>query len=400
MGKVVILGAAGAVGSVATRTLIEHGGFDGVVAADIDLQRLEGLASGWPGTVRTAHVDGGDPGSVRAVVDGADVVLNCIGPFYRSVKSVLGAVLELGIDYVDICDDVDVTLEILDWDERARQAGVTALVGMGASPGVTNLFARYVADQLLDTCTTIDIFHTHGGEPLEGPGVIAHRFHCMSIDIPMFLDGRLTHVRYFEPDGVALRQTFDFPLVGDDVPIYPYPHPEQVTLPRHLAVERVTNKGSVLPLPYYELTAELCRLGLADKEPLDVGGTKVSPHDFATAFVIRERERILAEEDFGEQRGCISVVVTGTKDGTDLEYRMHMASVGQALGAGTGVPAALGAMLLHRGRVRGPGVLPPEAAVDPVEFLALVADLPSLTEQASTFVEEVRPDGSVTRLPL
>ena len=132
---------------------------------------------------------------------------------------------------------------------------------MGASPGATNLLAKYIADTQLDETDSIDIFHCHGGEPIEGPGVIGHRFHCMSIDIPMFLDGQLKYVRYFGEDGMALRQTFDFPVLGP-TPIYPYPHPEQVTLPRYLQVRQVTNKGSVLPIEYYQLTSELCRLGL------------------------------------------------------------------------------------------------------------------------------------------
>ncbi len=353
--------------------------------------------------VSAVAVDVTDPAGVQDAVRGCDVVLNCVGPFYRSVKTVLPAVLDLGIDYVDVCDDVDVTLELLELDQVARGAGVTALIGMGASPGVTNLFAKYLADHLLDACESVDVFHTHGGEAVEGPGVIGHRFHCMSIDIPMFLDGELRTVRYFEDDGIALRQTFDFPLIGDDIPIFPYPHPEQVTLPRHLDLRRVTNKGSVLPIEYYELTAELCRLGITATDPIEVDGHPVTPYDFAVAFLLRERKRILAEADFGEQRGCISVVVAGTKDGKRREYRMHMASSGRALGEGTGIPAALGVVLMQQGRVTGPGVLPPEAGVVPDDFLTLADELGVLGDgdgATTMFVEEVAPDGTATRLDL
>jgi len=399
--KVVVLGGAGAVGSQAVRTLAEHGGFDEVVIADWNLARAQELATeiGRAG-VTAAGVDVMDPDGVANLVRGSDIVLNCVGPFYRSVKTVLSTVLDLGINYVDVCDDVDVTNEILEWDARAKAAGVTALIGMGSSPGVTNLFAKFVVDQMLDECETVDIFHTHGGEPIEGPGVIGHRFHCMSIDIPMFLEGELRTVKYFEPDGIALRQTFDFPLVGDGIPVFPYPHPEQLTLPRFIKLQRVTNKGSVLPIPYYELTAEMCRLGLSSKDPVSVGDQSVVPYDFATAFLIRERDRILAETNFGEQRGCISVVVTGKKDGEPREFRLHMASASKALGEGTGIPAAIGTMLVHRGKASSAGVLPPEALLDATDFLGLVAQLPSLTSSASTFIEEVLPDGTVKQMPL
>ncbi|NOX57967.1 MAG: saccharopine dehydrogenase, partial [Planctomycetes bacterium] len=276
MHKVIVLGGCGAVGSVAVRTLTQMGEWSEILIGDINLQQAQCIASEFDDErLRAVHVDAMNPASITAAIAGCDIVLNCVGPFYKSVKIILETVLDAGIDYVDVCDDVDVTLEILDWDERAKKSGTIALIGMGASPGTTNLFAKFIADNFLDECESVDIFHTHGGEPVEGPGVIGHRFHCMSIPIPMFLDGQLKYVQYFEDDGIALRQTFDFPMVGKEIPIFPYPHPEQVTLPRYIDLKQVTNKGSVLPMEYYPLTAEVCRLGLASREPVDVQGQSV-----------------------------------------------------------------------------------------------------------------------------
>jgi saccharopine dehydrogenase (NAD+, L-lysine-forming) len=346
-----------------------------------------------------------DKPSVKQAVRGSDVVLNCVGPFYTTVKPILAAVMESGINYVDVCDDVDVTIDLLDMDASIKQAGITALIGMGSSPGLTNVVAKFAATALLDTTDSVDIFHTHGGEPFEGPGVIEHRFHCMSIPIPMYLDGKLQYVNYFEPDGLALRQTFNFPYIGE-TPIYPYPHPEQITLPRYLKLLRVTNKGSVLPEAYYNLTGEVCRLGLASKEPVQVKGQTVVPYDFAIAFIIRERDRILKETNFGGQRGCVSVIVRGTKDGKTLEYRFHMASTSQALGEGTGIPAAMGAILMQQGKVQGKGVLPPEACLNAFEFLGMATKMFAKdaatkgSTQDSFIIEEVDELGRSTRIKI
>jgi saccharopine dehydrogenase (NAD+, L-lysine-forming) len=307
------------------------------------------------------------------------------------------------VNYVDVCDDVDATLDILQLDEAARARGVTALIGMGASPGVTNLLARFAAEGMLDETDSIDIFHAHGGEPFEGAGVVAHRFHCMSVDIPMFLDGELRYVKYFEPSGIALREKFDFPVLGPGLQLYPYPHPEQITLPRHLKLRQVTNKGTVLPQEYYDLTRDICQLGLHRKEPLAVGGVPVSPHDFAIAFILDEREKILARTGFGRQRGCCSVVARGRKRGRPLEIRFHMASESQALGEGTGLPAALGALLMLEGKVKGPGVMPPEACVAPLDFLARVPRITSLMHEgeqggrfAGLLVQRIDENGKIT----
>jgi len=402
MSKVVVLGGCGAVGSVAVSTLAGQATFSEVLIGDMNVAKARELAASIGGQVSVAQVDASNPQSVKQAVAGADVVLNCVGPFYKTVNTILGAVIEAGINYVDICDDVDVTLEILGLDAAAKSAGVTAVIGMGASPGVTNLLAKFLASTQLDEADSIDIFHCHGGEAIEGPGVIGHRFHCMSIDIPMFLDGKLQYVKYFGEDGIALRQTFTFPVLGE-VPLYPYPHPEQVTLPRYLKVRQVTNKGSVLPIAYYRLTAELCRLGLSSREPVDVNGQPVTPYDFAVAYVIRERDRILRETNFGSVRGCMSVVVKGRKDGQPRELRVHISSKAGGLGEGTGIPAAIGAILLQQGKIAGQGVLPPEACIDPSEFLALASQFFARGGSGGggdVLFESVAADGAVTTMKL
>ena len=408
MAKVVVLGGCGAVGSVAVETLAGQDIFSEVVIGDHAVDKARQLADRIASSkVSAAFVDAFDPGTIRKAIQGADVVLNCIGPFYSTVKPILSAVIEAGINYVDICDDVDVTLEILDMDGEAKAKNITALIGMGSSPGATNLLARLAHDTLLDETEAIDIFHTHGGEAVEGEGVIGHRFHCMSIDIPMYLEGELTYVRYFEPDGMALRQTFDFPVIGREVPIYPYPHPEQVTLPRYLTLRQVTNKGSVLPNEYYNLIRDLCGLGLAETEPIDVKGRQVVPYDFAVAYILKERERILRETGFNRPCGCCSVIARGKKDGLAREYRFHMASRSQALGEGTGIPAAMGVMLMAMGKVRGTGVMPPEACVEPMDFVNLLSKVMKLDarkEDGDSFggviVEMVDEHGTVTKLDI
>ena len=95
------------------------------------------------------------------------------------------------------------------------------------------------------------------------------------------------------------------------------------------------------------------------------------PYDFAVAHLLKERERILKETNFGHRRGAISVAVKGKKDNKDLEYRIHGVSTKQALGEGTGIPAAIGAIFMQQGKIRGKGVLPPEGCMKPREFLDL-----------------------------
>lgn len=404
--KVVVLGGCGAVGSVAVKTLAGMDTFSKVIIADINIERARALAQTTAGT-EAVFVDAGNRQSIRDAVAGAGLVVNCIGPFYKTVKTILKTVIEEKIDYVDVCDDVDVTKSILEMDQDAKAAGITAVIGIGSSPGATNLLAKFAADNLLDETEAIDIFHAHGGEPKEGEGVIGHRFHCMRIDIPMFLDGRLQYVKFFEPDGKALRTTFDFPMIGKNIQVYPYPHPEQITLPKYIPVKRVTNRGTVLPDEYFALTMDICRLGLDSQDAVMVRGRPVIPAEFAVAYIIRERERILRETGFGKQRGCCSVVVSGKKEGKQKSYRFHMASKSEALGEGTGIPAAMGAILLAEGKITEKGVFPPEGCINPTDFISLISAVMGLDKKAKdetsfsgVIVEEVDDTGNVRRIDI
>lgn len=174
MSKVVVLGGCGAVGSVAAKTLAARTDFTEVVIGDMNMAKARELAAA-NSKITVVEVDASDAQSIKKAIAGADVVLNCVGPFYRTVQMVLSAVIESGINYVDICDDVDVTLDILALDETAKRAGVTAVIGMGASPGATNLLAKYLVETQLEEAETIDIFHCHGGQPIEGAGGIGQR---------------------------------------------------------------------------------------------------------------------------------------------------------------------------------------------------------------------------------
>ena len=406
MSKVIVLGGCGAVGSVAVKTLAKQDIISEVVIGDWNIEKAQKLAKELGPKVSAIKVNAEDDESIKAAIKGCDIVLNCIGPFYKTVKKILSTVLELGINYVDVCDDVDVTIDILNMDSQAKKAGILAVIGMGNSPGISNLMGKFAAENLLDETDSIDIFHAHGGEAIEGEGVIGHRFHCMTIDVPMFLDGKLKYVKYFEPDGIALRQTFEFPILGE-VPLYPYPHPEQITMPRYIKTKQVTNKGSVIPNEYYNLTRDLCGLGLASKEPIDVKGVKVVPYDFAMAYIIKQRERILKETNFGKQRGCLSIVVKGKKGGKYREYRFHLASRSEALGEGTGIPAAMGVLLMQMGKISAKGVLPPEGCINPNDLLELVPKvmkLDSKKEGGESFggviVQQIDENGKITNIDI
>ncbi len=402
MGAIVVLGGCGGIGSVASRSLVAAG--EEIVVADVDVDRAQALATELG--ARAIAVDASSQESLTSAMTGADVVLNCVGPFYRFGPPILAAAIAAGVDYVDVCDDLAPTRVMLAMDDAARAAAVTALIGMGNSPGIANVFVRLCADQLLDEVETVDIMHVHGGEPEEGAGVLKHRIHAMVNPVPLFVDGGFVEVQQLEADGQAFVREFDFRDVGP-MPVYPYPHPETITLPRHFpALRRATNLGVIFPLAYFQRTQDLVRVGACSDDPVSVSGADVVPLDLAVALLQRQRPGFLADAGVTGPAGCLAVEVGGVKDGQPHRYVFQLSSKAAGAGEGTGIPAAVGALLMRRGKVAGPGVVAPEAGVDPLDFLPLAfevmakLDVSAGGESGIVHLEHIGPDGSRDVIPL
>lgn len=403
MNRITVLGGCGAVGTVAVRTLQQLPDFDEIIIADINTEAANALAEELGGECSALEVDALDPKSIQAAIENSNVVLNCIGPFYRYGPAILKAVIKAGINYVDVCDDVEPTQILLAMNAKAEMAGISALIGMGSSPGVSNILVRFAKESLLDQVDSIDIYHAHGGEPVEGAAVVAHRIHAMTSKIPMFLEGKEQTVQFFDAKGMALREEVTFHEIGTHL-CYPYPHPETITLPKYIQCQRVTNKGTVLPERYFNFIIHLVKLGLVGEEPLIVKGIPITPREFSIAYIIDERKRILKETNFGEQRGCAKIVVAGQKEGKPHQYVFSLWSIGQAMGEGTGIPAAIGATLMHRNKIQLKGVFPPEACVNPMEFLAIMQEylnLESVTGAKSPLlIQSIDAQGNIKELSI
>ncbi|MFA9564205.1 MAG: saccharopine dehydrogenase family protein, partial [Acidimicrobiales bacterium] len=293
--QVIVLGGGGGIGRVAAAAMAVTADAGEVVVADLSVEGAAVVVRDiGDDRFRAAEVDVTDAGALASLIADAAVVVNCVGPFYRFGPPTLAAVIEAGVTYVDVCDDLDATRAMLDLDEAARAAGVTALVGMGNSPGLANLFVKLCDEWFLDEVHGADIMHIHGGEPDEGPAVLKHRIHAMTDDVPLFVDGDFLDVRMLEDSGAPFIHDEDFADVGT-YPVFPYPHPETITLPTVFpSIRRATNLGVVYPLSYFEMTQALVRAGMASDEPVRVGDVDVAPIDVMVALLRRERPRLLA----------------------------------------------------------------------------------------------------------
>jgi len=149
--KVLIVGAGGQ-GAPCASILARGGGVSSIVLGDIDLdlanQVKERIGSD---KITTIELDAGSIGEIERAAQGVDVVINLT--LIRFNRNVMRAALNSGAHYVDTALgepvwDQFVAGEPIFLDREFTEAGLTALVGCGASPGITNVLARYASDKL------------------------------------------------------------------------------------------------------------------------------------------------------------------------------------------------------------------------------------------------------------
>lgn len=359
--KALVLGC-GEMGQVAIRDLVEHGVFSEVAVACRHRVRAEEAltALSRPRTRLSAYeLDVQDTEALVARMKGFDVVCNLAGPNFRNAVPVARAAIAARVPLVDVSDDWAETLEILDLHEEAVRAGVPVIVGLGASPGVTNVLARYGADKL----DRVDEVHTAWimrGSDLGGPALCAHLLHSLPHRAFVYEDGAMREVRPFV-DG---RETFDFPELGP-VEVVHIGHPEPFTLSRYIdGIRYADDKATFLPAGTNQMLVEL---GKVARSGIDVrlDGRTVDPMEFATRYLWQWGKQLEDEPRIGALRTEVRGELAGRL--TRLIY-----TAAGRIGIGTGVPASIGAQLLAIRKIRQPGVYPPEACVDPEWFLSAV----------------------------
>ncbi|MBT3155156.1 saccharopine dehydrogenase NADP-binding domain-containing protein [Streptomyces sp. CHD11] len=382
----VLLVGAGGVGTAITRIAARRPFFDLMVVADYDPSRAEAAvaALGADGSrFRAERVDAGDEGRVRELLGqhGCDVLLNATDP--RFVMPLFRAAREAGATYVDMAmslsrphaerpyEECGVKLGDEQFAHNAEweKAGGLALVGMGVEPGLSDVFARYAADELFDEIEEIGV--RDGADlTVDGHG-FAPSFSIWTT-IEECLNPPVVYEKergWFTTEPFSEPEVFDFPGGIGPVECVNVEHEEVLLVPRWIDARRVTFKYG-LGREFVDTLRTLHLLGLDRTEPVTVPGpdgpVRVSPRDVVAACL--PDPATLGERMRGKT--CAGTWVRGIRDGAPREvYLYHvvdnewsMAEYGcQAVLWQTAVNPVVALELVAGGAWSGTGVLGPEA---------------------------------------
>jgi saccharopine dehydrogenase (NAD+, L-lysine-forming) len=387
--KVVVLGA-GAIGSVTGTLLAKSPNIERLVIADRSLEAARSLAEKLDrGRVETARVDAGKVESMVDAFKGFDLVINLVLPRFN--LKIMDACLRAGVSYMDAATDLALAKEKpgefvkappealqLEYDEAFRKAGLTALLGMGQDPGISNVLAKEGADRL-DVVQEIFVRDGDAGtvEGYEFASLWSVDTLIEEVLMPAlaFRDGKLVRLGSLQGEEV-----FEFPPPVGPLTVYNVDHEETNTLPLFIGkgVQSMDFKIAI-PEDLAHALKVFQKFGLHRGHPIEVEvkstgeKVKVAPRDVLAALM--PDPKTLSSKARGS--AALAVVVRGLKSDEKTGWMFWMVLDHQecyrkygfnATGYAVGAPMAMAAEMLGRGEVVRKGAFPPEV-LNPAPFL-------------------------------
>ncbi len=382
MSKVMLIGAGGVAGVAAAKMCKNDSVFTDLLIASRTQKRCEELkpaceARGTRTRITTAQVDAMDVPRLTALIRDykPDLVMNIALPYQD--LAIMDACLAAGVSYLDTAnyEPPDTAHFEYSWQwayrERFEKAGLTAILGCGFDPGVTQVFSAYAQKHYFDTIETLDILDCNGGD--HGYPFATNFNPEINIREVAAKGSYWENGHWVETEPMAIKRVYDFDQVGQK-DMYLLHHEEIESLAKNLKGIRRIRFFMTFGQSYLTHLKCLENVGMTRIDPVKFNGVEIVPIQFLKALLPDPAS--LGPRTKGKTNiGCI---FHGLKDGKPVDYYIynvcaHQAcyrEVGsQAISYTTGVPAMIGAKMFLEGKWTKPGVYTCEE-FDPDPFMA------------------------------
>jgi saccharopine dehydrogenase (NAD+, L-lysine-forming) len=382
MKKVLLIGAGGVGNVVAHKCAMVPEVFAEITLASRTLAKCDAIAADvlrrTGRVIATAQVDADDPAQTAELIrrTGAALVINVALPYQD--LALMDACLAAGVDYLDTAnyEPKDVAKFEYSWQwayqERFQSAGLSALLGSGFDPGVTNVFTAWALKHHFDELHTLDIIDVNAGS--HGKPFATNfnpEINIREVTAPC---RHWEQGAFVETPAMSLHQSFTCPEGVGTCEIYRMYHEELESLVRHIPTLKRAQFWMSFSPNYLKHLEVLQNVGMTRIDPVLYQGVEIVPLQFLKAVLPNPGD--LGQTTKG--RTCIGNIITGFKDGRPkavyvyniCDHEACFAEVGsQAISYTTGVPAMIGAKLMLEGAWRRPGVCNMEQH-DPDPFMA------------------------------
>jgi saccharopine dehydrogenase-like NADP-dependent oxidoreductase len=374
--KTLVLGASGQIGAYTAQDLVEFSKAE-VIASSRKLGNVRKAMTdlNLVDRVTSMEIDASNTDGVAKTVkaEGVDSVINCA--WYQTNVAVMKACLRAGAHYTDLGGLFDTTLKQLEFDSDWKKAGLNATIGLGSTPGLTNIAGAAGAAKL-DKIDTINIYCSWGNTlPVQEPGWPGYSIRTVMDEFTqepvMWLDGKHVKQPMLSGETTVIMQE----PIGK-ITTYYVKHSEPATLGRYLG-KGCRNVTFRIGFPSTDLATfkTLKNLGFAENEGIQFGDQKISPLEFLTAMYQRaiatSRKGTPPHEEY--EYDAFRIDVFGTRKESPATVTYHIITWneperGIPSTRDTSVPPAVVSEWQATGKIKKPGVFPPEATVDPEPF--------------------------------
>ncbi|MDC0738961.1 saccharopine dehydrogenase family protein [Cognatishimia sp. SS12] len=385
MGKTLVVGAGGVSHAAVHKMAMNSDIFTDITLASRTKSKCDAIAASvlerTGVTIKTAALDANNVADTVALIkeSGAELLVNLALPYQDLV--LMDACLEAGCHYLDTAnyEPEDVAKFEYHWQwayqDKFKEAGLTAILGSGFDPGVTSVFATWLKKHKLETIRQIDILDANGGDNGQA--------FATNFNPEINLREVLAEVRHWEngawltSPAMSTKVEFDFPGVGVKN-MYQMYHEELESLSTHFPEIERARFWMTFGDAYIMHAKVLENVGMTRIDPVMHDGKEIIPIQFLKTL-------LPDPGDLGaltKGKACIGDIATGqAKDGSGektyyiyniCDHEECYAEVGsQAVSYTTGVPAMIGAAQVLKGNWKEPGVWNMEQ-LDPDDFMDML----------------------------
>ena len=366
--RFLVLGGAGAIGSVIVRDLLTNSKVEEVVIGEIDRDRVIRLIQSVnDGRLSFKYIDVRRVDVLAEEMKKYEVTIN--STWFEHNLDVTIAAIKAKAKLVDLGGLYYMTLKQLELDEEAREAGASVLIGCGEDPGISNVMVKYSSDKLDE----VDYILIRDGDrdlkPLDKP---IFKFSVKTMvnewtkNAIVFRDGR-----YEEVPPISGIEEFEFPQPVGRIKVAFSLHSELATIPLYIGkglryVDFKINYD-------FDMVETLKKLGFLSDKKITINSSEISVKDFTVNIL--KSSMFDPSTDEIDDAACILTKTVGRKDGREVAYTMYALSTSRkdwrasASSYLTGVPASIAAQMMVREEISFNGVRPPEACIPTEEFL-------------------------------
>jgi len=327
-----------------------------------DVNSVKNLAKKNNAEIRYADVS--KPKTLAKAFKNIDVVIHAVHHEFN--LNVMKACLKSKTNYIDLGGLYHYTKKQLKLNKQFKKNNLTAILGIGASPGITNVMAKY-ASRFLNKIESIEIkigfkdFSTYKQiSPLSASYSIQTILEEFSWKPAIFVNGK---IKFVEP--ISGREEYNFPEpIGMQKPQYTI-HSEIATLPYTLKAKNVSFKIA-FDDEFVNKIKMLKENGFISDEKIKINNNEFNIKE-VSAEILKKLPKTISEKI--NQYEIIRVILSNKHKKIIMDAKIS----GETIDKDTGVPPSIIAQMIVDGKITNKGVFPPESIILEEDFFKELA---------------------------